>query len=148
LKTFTGSIFTRTGKNNRLRVVASTGVLMGEHSRYAFYAYGVKYMNTSRQNHSGLKEEFGKQHPARQLADMMSRLYAYGLTTTSGGNLSIKDEAGAVWITPGSIDKSCLQPEDIIRIDADGTVSGKHKPSIETKFHTNIAFSCKQCILH
>jgi len=95
-------------------------------------------MNSSRQKDDVRKEKFGKQHPARQLADMMSRLYAYGLTTTSGGNLSIKDENGAVWITPGSIDKSCLQPEDIIRIDADGTVSGKHKPSIETKFHTNI----------
>ncbi|MCF7952866.1 MAG: class II aldolase/adducin family protein [Spirochaetales bacterium] len=76
--------------------------------------------------------------PADLLAETMNRLYAEGLTTTSGGNLSIRDASGTIWITPGSIDKSCLKAEDIIRIAPDGSVSGKHKPSIETFFHTKI----------
>ena len=30
-------------------------------------------------------------HPAEQLTEIMKRIYARRLTTTSGGNLSIKD---------------------------------------------------------
>ena len=30
-------------------------------------------------------------HPADQLVMIMARIYAYGMTTTSGGNLSIRD---------------------------------------------------------
>ncbi len=77
-------------------------------------------------------------HPAQQLADTMGRLYTYGLTTTSGGNLSIRTSDGTVWITPGGIDKANLTKEDMIRIDPDGTVTGKHKSSLETAFHLGI----------
>lgn len=48
-------------------------------------------------------------HPADQLVIIMERIYGYGMTTTSGGNLSIKDENGDVWITPAGIDKGFLQ---------------------------------------
>ena len=44
-------------------------------------------------------------HPADQLCMMMERIYAFGMTTTSGGNLSIMDSDGDIWITPASIDK-------------------------------------------
>ena len=44
-------------------------------------------------------------HPSDQLVMFMQRIYEKGLTTTSGGNLSIKDEEGNIWITPGSVDK-------------------------------------------
>lgn len=33
---------------------------------------------------------FGLFHPREQLAQIMSRIYRYGLTTMSGGNLSIR----------------------------------------------------------
>ncbi len=79
-----------------------------------------------------------EQGPARQLSELMCRIYDFGLTTTSGGNLSIKDAQGVIWITPGGIDKSNLVPEDIIRMDPDGTVTGKHNPSIETAFHKGL----------
>ena len=39
-------------------------------------------------------------HPTDQLVMMMNRIYKSGLTTTSGGNLSILDDNGDVWITP------------------------------------------------
>ena len=44
-------------------------------------------------------------HPADQLVLMMNRIYKGGMTTTSGGNLSILDENGDIWITPSGIDK-------------------------------------------
>ena len=36
-------------------------------------------------------------HPADQLVMIMNRIYYYGMTTTSGGNLSIMDEDGNIW---------------------------------------------------
>ena len=77
-------------------------------------------------------------HAAEQLSRMMARVYNRGLTCTCGGNISIKDENGDVWITPSGIDKKNLRAEDIVRITPDGEVIGKHKPSIEVPFHTLI----------
>lgn len=74
-------------------------------------------------------------HPADQLVLIISRIYRGGLTTTSGGNLSIMDENGDMWITPSGIDKGTLKPSDIMCIKADGTVIGPHKPSSEYPFH-------------
>ena len=77
-------------------------------------------------------------HPAEQLTEIMKRIYARRLTTTSGGNLSIKDEDGNLWITPGGTDKGTLTKEDMVCIRADGTVCGPHKPSSEYPFHLKI----------
>ncbi len=77
-------------------------------------------------------------HPADQLVMMMDRIYNYGMTTTSGGNLSILDENGDVWITPGSIDKGSLTRKDIVCIKRNGTVEGIHKPSSEYPFHLKV----------
>ena len=74
-------------------------------------------------------------HPADQLVMIMERIYGYGMTTTSGGNLSIKDENGDVWITPAGIDKGSLTNKDIVQVKSDGTIIGKHKPSSERPFH-------------
>ncbi|NLM09957.1 MAG: class II aldolase/adducin family protein [Clostridiaceae bacterium] len=74
-------------------------------------------------------------HPADQLVMIMERIYGYGMTTTSGGNLSIKDENGDVWITPAGIDKGSLTNKDIVQVKSDGTIIGKHKPSSELPFH-------------
>ena len=43
---------------------------------------------------------FSMLHPADQIVMIMNRLYYYGMTTTTGGNLSIKDSDGVVWISP------------------------------------------------
>jgi len=77
-------------------------------------------------------------HPADQLVMFISRIYHYGMTTTSGGNLSILDENGDIWITPGGIDKGTLTREDIMCVHPDGTMTGKHRPSIELPFHQSI----------
>ncbi len=77
-------------------------------------------------------------HPADQLVMLMERIYGYGMTTTSGGNLSILDDNGDIWITPGGIDKGTLTRNDIIRVKADGTKEGIHKPSSELPVHEGI----------
>ena len=77
-------------------------------------------------------------HPADQLVMIMDRIYSYGMTTTSGGNLSIRDENGDIWITPSGIDKGSLTRADIMQIKPDGTVIGLHKPSVEFPIHCNI----------
>jgi len=65
----------------------------------------------------------------------MDRIYHYRMTTTSGGNLSIRDEEGTLWITPSQVDKGRLLPRDIVCVRRDGTVDGRHKPSSEYPFH-------------
>src|SRR5271157_1313905 len=65
----------------------------------------------------------------------MERIYDYRMTTTSGGNLSIRDENGDVWITPTRVDKGSLRREDIVCVGGDGTVAGLHPPSSELPLH-------------
>ncbi|MCL4266309.1 MAG: class II aldolase/adducin family protein [Anaerolineae bacterium] len=77
-------------------------------------------------------------HPRDQLVAIMNRIYHGGMTTLSGGNLSIKDDNGDIWITPAGVDKGQLAPRDIMRLCADGRVVGPHKPSSELPFHCAI----------
>ena len=78
---------------------------------------------------------FNLMHPTEQIVMFINRVYQKGLTTTSGGNLSIMDSEGVIWITPSGIDKGSLTPADICKVLPDGTVIGKHKPSVELPFH-------------
>ena len=77
-------------------------------------------------------------HPADQLVMFMQRIYDKGLTTTSGGNLSIMDSDGNIWITPAGVDKGTLTRKDIICVHPDGTTVGPHKPSSELPFHASV----------
>ena len=77
-------------------------------------------------------------HPRDQILHAIQRIYRYRMTTTSGGNLSIREENGEVWITPARLDKGTLRREDIARVGADGTVHGPHRPSSELPFHQEI----------
>jgi len=76
--------------------------------------------------------------PRAQLVEMLTRIYQQGLTTTSGGNLSILDDNGDLWITPAGVDKGMLTPDDIICVHPDGTMDGRHRPSTEYPFHRMI----------
>lgn len=77
-------------------------------------------------------------HPADQLIMMMNRIYYRGMTTTSGGNLSIRDANGDIWITPSGIDKGMLTRDDIMQVRPDGRIVGRHKPSSEYPFHLSV----------
>lgn len=72
---------------------------------------------------------------AEKIAYIMTRLYDNKLTTTSGGNLSIMDDDGVMWISPSGVDKAHLTAEDIMWVTPDGVVHGKHRPSTEYPFH-------------
>lgn len=74
-------------------------------------------------------------HPRDEIMRTMERIYSYRMTTTSGGNLSIREANGDIWITPARVDKGSLRRDDIVRVRADGTVDGRHPPSSEFPFH-------------
>jgi L-fuculose-phosphate aldolase len=80
----------------------------------------------------------GSMHPDELISFIIKRIYQTGLTTTSGGNISIRDENGDIWITPSAVDKGELQPSDIICIKSNGKIIGPHKPSSEYPFHKAI----------
>lgn len=76
-------------------------------------------------------------HPRDEILRTMQRIYRYRMTTTSGGNLSIRD-GHDIWITPARVDKGNLRREDIIRVSANGESAGPHPPSSEFPFHRAI----------
>ncbi len=78
------------------------------------------------------------EHPRDQITEIIRRIYNAGLTTTSGGNISIRDSEGNIWVTPSAIDKGTLQRKDIVCVRPDGTVVGHYKPSSEFPFHKAI----------
>ncbi|HCC85863.1 MAG TPA: aldolase [Porphyromonadaceae bacterium] len=77
-------------------------------------------------------------HPVEQINVIIGRIYRSGMTTTSGGNISIRDKNGDIWITPSGVDKGSLTVKDIMQVKRDGTVIGLHKPSSELPFHKAI----------
>jgi len=77
-------------------------------------------------------------HPVEQINMVIGRIYEKGMTTTSGGNISIRDKNGDIWITPSAVDKGDLTPKDIVCIKKDGKIVGLHKPSSEFPFHKAI----------
>ncbi|MCA9052670.1 MAG: class II aldolase/adducin family protein [Planctomycetaceae bacterium] len=77
-------------------------------------------------------------HPRDQILKTIQRIYRHRMTTTSGGNVSIREPGGEVWITPARIDKGSLRREDIVCVGTDGSVEGPHRPSSELPFHQAI----------
>lgn len=72
----------------------------------------------------------------RETAAIMRRLYERGLTTCSGGNVSVRVDESTVAITPSASDKAAVQAEDIAIVSLDGKVlTDDKKVSIETGMH-------------
>jgi L-fuculose-phosphate aldolase len=74
-------------------------------------------------------------NPRDQIVNIMDRIYRQGLTSLSGGNISVLDENDTIWITPTAIDKGNLTPVDIVRFNAAGEYFGFQRPSSEYPFH-------------
>jgi len=73
------------------------------------------------------------------VADCMNRLYTRGLTTTSGGNISLRVNDELALLTPSATDKGNMRCDQIAEIGLDGTNHTPHlKPSIETGMHLEI----------
>ena len=77
-------------------------------------------------------------HPRDEILQAMERIYRYRMTTTSGGNLSIREPNGDVWITPARVDKGGLTRDDIVRVLPDGAIDGTRRPSSELPIHRQI----------
>lgn len=95
-------------------------------------------MEIQKKNYSMKQLDVKFMHPVEQINVIIGRIYRSGMTTTSGGNISIMDENGDMWITPSGVDKGNLTTADIICIKKDGTKIGPHKPSSEYPFHKAI----------
>ncbi len=77
--------------------------------------------------------------PPRDLVmQTMERIYRFRMTTTSGGNVSVRDDNDDIWITPARIDKGNLGRADIVCVAPGGAVDGRHRPSSEYPFHRAI----------
>ena len=70
-----------------------------------------------------------------ELARTMEHIYSHGMTTTSGGNMSVIDSQGNIWITPSGTDKGSLKPDEVVCVAPDGTFVGRFKPSMEYPLH-------------
>jgi L-fuculose-phosphate aldolase len=85
------------------------------------------------------------------VADCMNRLYRQGLTTTSGGNISLRISDDLILLTASATDKGNMRADEIAEIGMDGANHTPHlKPSIETSMHLEIYKSLPhvQAIVH
>ena len=85
------------------------------------------------------------------IAYFMRRLYTQGLTTTSGGNISMRWKDGSVFITPSASDKGQMKGSEIGQLDMDGNIIGlPFRPTIESRMHLGI-YRCRpdiEAIVH
>ena len=73
------------------------------------------------------------------VADFMNRLYRQGLTTTSGGNISVRLSDELILLTPSATDKGNMKAAQIATIGMDGSNHTPYlKPSGETSMHLEI----------
>lgn len=79
------------------------------------------------------------QKERREVARFMRRLYRQGLTTTSGGNISIKINPDLIAITPSATDKGRMKWKEVGLMTMDGeNLTPGLKPSIEHEMHLSI----------
>ena len=72
-----------------------------------------------------------------QIIQITNELFAMGLLTCTGGNISaLAEEPGTFWITPSQLYKGGLTQADLVRIRPDGKVlQGERVPSVEYQMH-------------
>lgn len=74
-----------------------------------------------------------------QVLTIARRIYSNRLVIASLGNVSCRDSAGNIAITPSGIDYEELTLKDIVTVDVTGAkMKGDHNPSSETPMHTLI----------
>ena len=78
-----------------------------------------------------MNESYGRM----QLTEFCKLLYDRNLTTSAGGNMSVRLNESEVLITPSGKNKGLLSMDDFIVVDMEGKMLSKGKPSIETKMH-------------
>jgi L-fuculose-phosphate aldolase len=66
------------------------------------------------------------------------RLDDKGILTSTDGNLSVLLDDGRLLITPSGCCKGLVDAEDLVVVDADGSVEGEGRPSLEIALHRMI----------
>jgi len=75
----------------------------------------------------------------KQVAQTMRRLYERGLTTISGGNVSLRNSDGYIFITASQSDKSCIDETQVVVLDKNfENLTPELNPSMETGMHLKI----------
>ena len=75
----------------------------------------------------------------KEVARFMRRLYKHGLTTTSGGNISLRLSDELILITPSATDKGRMKWKEVGLVNIFGDNLTPHlKPSIEITMHLSI----------
>lgn len=75
----------------------------------------------------------------KEVARFMRRLYRHGLTTTSGGNISLRVNDEFIVITPSATDKGRMMWKEVGIMSVDGkNITPDLKPSIEHALHINV----------
>jgi L-fuculose-phosphate aldolase len=75
----------------------------------------------------------------KEVARFMRRLYNHGLTTTSGGNISLRISADIIAITPSATDKGRMKWKEVGIMTMNGiNLTPDLKPSIEAGMHLSI----------
>ena len=83
----------------------------------------------------------------KEVAHFMRRLYKHGLTTTSGGNISLRLSDDLILITPSATDKGRMKWKEVGIVNISGENLTPHlKPSIETAMHLSIYLKKKGII--
>lgn len=82
----------------------------------------------------------------REVALFMARSYQRGLTTATGGNISMR-VGGLMAITPSGLDKASLEPDDIalVSIETGENMTKDKKLSIESEMHRLIYLEREDC---
>ncbi len=82
-------------------------------------------------------------HFKKEIAYFMRRLYKRGLTTTSGGNISVKLPNGMVLITASQTDKGRMKAAEVGMTDMHGrNLNNNLKLSMETGMHLAV-YKCR-----
>lgn len=75
----------------------------------------------------------------KEIAFFMRRLYKHGLTTTSGGNISLRVNDDLIAITPSATDKGRMRWKEVgIMSNSGENLTPELKPSIESGMHLSI----------
>ncbi|HEY5469728.1 MAG TPA: class II aldolase/adducin family protein [Bacteroidales bacterium] len=84
-----------------------------------------------------LKEKYKSER--KEVAHFMRRLYKHGLTTTSGGNISLRLNDDIILITPSATDKGRMNWKEVGIVNIFGdNLTPDLKPSIEIAMHLSI----------
>lgn len=74
-----------------------------------------------------------------QIVRCCRSLWEAGLTAGADGNVSVRDPAGGLLVTPRGVLKGELDPADLVRVDMDGRrLDGCREPTTELDLHLRV----------